>query len=604
MDNLCAMPRPADNLNISLLLTEVAAAKPTKTAVVVSGARASDGKIKYSRTTFAELEELTGRLAAGFLEQGCQPGEKALLMLKPGVEFIAVAFALFRIGVVPIMIDPGIGMTRVLECIRKSEPDYVLGIPQAILLRYARRSAFRTVKKSFVSGRYFPSALAFPLSTLARTPAAEVGAVEQGPESLVAILFTTGSTGAPKGVEYTPSVIRGQLAALAQTYGLTADDVDMPIMPVFVLGTLALGMTVVIPPIDPTQPVKADSAAVVEVIRDNAVTFSFGSPAVWNKVTRYCVQHGITLPSLRHLLVAGAPTPGSTLRLLPRVITHGEFHTPIGATEGTPFAEISGREILQETLAKTERGAGFCVGRPMTTHEVRIIRVTEDVIEDWSQAECLPAGEIGEIVVTGPVVTKRYFMLPEATRSAKIYDGSKVWHRLGDVGYLDEKGRVWFCGRKSHVAHYAGKAYYTVQVENLFNPLPQIWRTALVSLEGDRGLALCVELQPEHAQATKRDWQAFEHELRAIATMNDIPIRYFLAHDGSFPVDKRHNAKIERPQLAVWAAQQIARSGRGDVARAMNLSVPRRGGLVVRTGLLRPFALVALWLSRLARFAR
>ena len=133
---------------------------------------------------------------------------------------------------------------------------------------------------------------------------------------------------------------------------------------------------------------------------------------------------------------------------------------------------------------------------------------------------------------------------------------SGVRHRMGDLGYFDEQGRLWFCGRKSHRLETAEGMMFTVPSEVRFNTHPAVFRTALVGVgeAGSQVPVLCVEL--EKAAATT-DRATVERELREIGAGRPHTARVdrFLFHPG-FPVDIRHNAKIGRPALAAWAARQ------------------------------------------------
>jgi acyl-CoA synthetase (AMP-forming)/AMP-acid ligase II len=188
---------------------------------------------------------------------------------------------------------------------------------------------------------------------------------------------------------------------------------------------------------------------------------------------------------------------------------------------------------------------------------VRIIRITDDAIAAWSDELEVPAGAIGEVVVQGPIVTRAYFQRPDSTALAKIADGQGgVYHRMGDLGYRDEQGRLWFCGRKSHRVMTAAGTLFTIPCEGVFNAHRDVLRTALVGV-GPRGAArpvLCIELrQPTAAEEQAR----IERELRELgaAHAHTRDIDRFLFHP-SFPVDIRHNAKIFREKLALWAASQ------------------------------------------------
>ena len=113
-------------------------------------------------------------------------------------------------------------------------------------------------------------------------------------------------------------------------------------------------------------------------------------------------------------------------RMAARLEPPAQVHTVYGATEALPVASIGSDEILGETRHATDQGRGVCVGRPVAGIEVRIIRISDDPIPEWSDDLLVPDGTIGEIVVSGPVVTREYFNRPEATQLAKIADPAAV----------------------------------------------------------------------------------------------------------------------------------------------------------------------------------
>jgi acyl-CoA synthetase (AMP-forming)/AMP-acid ligase II len=242
----------------------------------------------------------------------------------------------------------------------------------------------------------------------------------------------------------------------------------------------------------------------------------------------------------------------------------GQGFTPYGATEALPVANIGSREILGETRKLTEQGRGVCVGRPVAGVEVHVIPISDGPIPEWSDSLRLPAGEVGEFVVRGPVVTRRYYNRPEATALAKIRDPrtGDVLHRMGDVGYLDDRGRLWFCGRKSHRVVTPHGTLYTDMVEPIFNTVPGVLRTALVGVtrSGVTHPVLCVELsEGEETFGRGQHWGWYAESLaeRAWDFPHTRSVETFLWHHGRFPVDVRHNSKIFREKLAVWAAKKL-----------------------------------------------
>jgi acyl-CoA synthetase (AMP-forming)/AMP-acid ligase II len=223
-------------------------------------------------------------------------------------------------------------------------------------------------------------------------------------------------------------------------------------------------------------------------------------------------------------------------------------------------ASIGSDEILSDTRAATERGMGVCVGAPANGMEVEVISIDDRPIATWSGDLLVGNGEIGEFVVSGPVVTRAYFERPEATALAKIKSalGDAVMHRMGDVGYRDERGRLWFCGRKSHRVVAGGQTYFTIPCEAIFNAHPEVARTALVgaTVKGEVTPVICVEPVRRLTRALRQQVarELLERGARFAHTMN---IRTILFHP-SFPVDARHNAKIFREKLAEWATRKLS----------------------------------------------
>ncbi|MDD2582501.1 MAG: AMP-binding protein, partial [Desulfuromonadaceae bacterium] len=237
----------------------------------------------------------------------------------------------------------------------------------------------------------------------------------------------------------------------------------------------------------------------------------------------------------------------------------GEIFTPYGATEALPVSSIGSREVLGETGAMTGKGHGVCVGRPVKSISLAIIPITDAPVEMWNDDLALPAGEIGEITVRGPQVSSVYLNRPESTGMAKIADPSGgVWHRMGDVGYRDDNGRIWFCGRKAHRVVTTLGTLFTIPVEGVFNTHPKVFRTALVGLgiTGSQQPVLCVELE---SRAGKPEQESIRKELLELGSRypHTESIHTILFHP-TFPVDIRHNAKIFREKLALWAEKELS----------------------------------------------
>ena len=517
--------------NIARHLPLMAVQQPAHTAVKIPRGRTRGGDIDYLALTFAELEAEAAAWQARLTAAGVRCGDRTLVMVRPGLPLIAAVFGLFALGAVPVIIDPGMGLKSFLACVARSRPRALVGIPLAQLISRVARRSFHGVDVRVTASRRLCARLTdlkFQISNIKLAVAATAAT------DLAAVLFTSGSTGAPKGVCYEHGMFEAQVRLVRATYGIAPGEVDLPLLPVFALFNPALGMTTIVPEIDPSRPATVDPEKIVQAIQQEQVTNSFGSPTLWRKIADHCLAHGIVLPSLRRVLCAGAPVPASLWADAKRFLPHGRLHSPYGATEALPVSSISSDEV---DLASVR---GACVGRPVPEVGVKIVAIADQPIATLAEARELPPGEIGEIIVSGPVVTKCYDALPEATAAAKIaaakYQGTSgkhqepsnkdqvtrtkcqgpstkyqedgkvmppplvtcdlelatsapsgaVWHRLGDCGYLDAAGRLWFCGRKAERVETADGPMFTEPCEQVFRQHPRAARCALIGL-GQRG---------------------------------------------------------------------------------------------------------------------
>ena len=549
-------PSPA---NIAAHLPAMAAARPQALAIVQPRGRDRLGRPRYRHYTYRELDAETDRIAAGLGRVGIGRGVRTVLMTPPSLEFYALTFALFKAGAVVVLIDPGMGVKHLGVCLREAEPEAFIGVPEAHLARTVLGWGRRTIRHCVTVGLR----LGWRGRTLEQVR--ELGAgrtftvAEPAPGETAAVLFTSGSTGVAKGVVYTHEIFAAQVDLLRRLYDIRPGEVDLPTFPLFGLFGPALGITSVIPQMDPTKPARVDARKILDAVAAYGVTNLFGSPALVQRVGRYGVHHGVKLPSLRRVISAGAPVPASALERFRSLLADGvQVYTPYGATEALPVCSIGSDEILGETRARTAEGAGVCVGRPVEGVTVHVIRISDAPIPRWTDDLEAPRGETGEIAVRGPVVTRSYYNRPGSTELAKIADpDGGFWHRMGDLGYLDEKGRLWFCGRKSHRVVTAGGTYFTTPCEGVFNAHRAVHRTALVGVtrNGATEPVLCVEPEKD----VEVPHETLRQELLALgaARPHTRAIQTILFHK-SFPVDVRHNAKIFREKLAVWAGKQLS----------------------------------------------
>ena len=556
--------------NIAGHLAEMARLQPSRPAVICASGRDRNGALAYEQLSFGELEAASNRLACGLDCAGIRRGVRTALLVPPGLDFFTLSFALFKAGAVPVLIDPGIGIRSLKVCLAHAQPQAFIGVPKVHAARralgWARNSNRINVTVDTKGSQWSKWAQwlggGHRLSELCeRIPADQAfHAIEPAPDETAAILFTSGSTGAPKGVVYTHEIFDAQVAHIRRLYGIEPGELDLATFPLFALFGPALGMTAVVPEMDASRPARVDPANIVAAIEKFSITNMFGSPALIDRVGRHGEAHDIKLPTLRRAICAGAPVSARVLARFAAMLNPGtQVFTPYGATECLPVASIGSDEILGETRHRTDEGAGICIGRPVPGLVAKVIRITDEAIALWDDTLELPAREVGEIAVKAVHATRAYFNLPGASAQAKIQDPANggFYHRMGDVGYFDERGRLWFCGRKAHRVVTPQGTRYTIPCEGVFNTSPRVFRSALVGVQrnGATEPVLCVELE---AGASGDSKPAIRAELRQLGARHELTrqIETILFHP-AFPVDVRHNAKIFRDQLALWASRQL-----------------------------------------------
>ena len=545
--------------NVADRLTQMSRQLPGAIAIAEpSGAPKKSGQERdYALTTFKTLDQRSTEIARGLIAWGVEPGMRLISLVPFGAQFIELVFALMKAGVSVVLIDPGMDRRHLVKCLQEVNPDGFVGIPKAQAIRTLLRRRFPTARWNVTVGRrYFwggkTLAQILEMGQRAATPLPTVGIDDEA-----AVIFTTGSTGPPKGVAYTHGTFHAQIDRIANRYNIQRGSRDLACFPLFGLFDAVMGVTTIIPDMDPTRPADVDPTKLIAAARQWEVDQAFGSPALWKTVTRWCDANAVgrPFPTLRRVLSAGAPVPAATLASLRRYVHEdADIETPYGATEALPIASIESRQVITETGPAANKGKGVCVGTRFEGVHWKVIEITDDELRYFSDITEVARGKIGELMVSGPMVTRKYVTRTDQNAMHKVYDGETVWHRMGDVGYLDPQDRFWFCGRKAHRVISADRTFFTVPCEAVFNLQDDVEKCALVGRGPVAQQIPVIVVQPVDPaiarDPARRD--ALVARLREVASRNPLTQRIddFVIREAPLPVDIRHNSKIFREKLA------------------------------------------------------
>lgn len=528
-------------MNVHELFQHQVRDRPGQAAIITGHGR------RLRVTTFAQLAERSARAAGRLAAGGLRAGDAALVLHGMSADLYAVLIALFRMHVTATAVDPAAGIRHVDRCCRLAGLRGFVGGAPAHLLRLVC-GGVRAIPKKFVIRGWVPGARTLfgpprdaECETLADTPRDSGASPADGAEPAL-LTFTSGSTGQPKAVVRTHRLLAAQQAALQRALHLSPGDVDLTTLPIFVLCNLAAGVTSVIADADLRRPGAIDPAPVLRQIRRCRPNSTVASPAFLERLIDACEAAGETLPELRRVFTGGAPVFPALLERLARCFERAEVVAVYGSTEAEPIAHVAWSEVSPADHEAMRRGRGLLAGRPVPEVQMRILKdrwgaplgpFDAEALERETQA----TGEPGEIVVCGEHVVPGY-LHGMGDAETKLDAAGRRWHRTGDAGYLDARGRLWLLGRCAARIDDEHGRLYPFAVECAAMAHPWVRRAALVA--GRDGRVLAVE--PRAAPPVSTAVAALRDEL-AWARLGRVA---FLR---AIPVDRRHNAKIDYPRL-------------------------------------------------------
>lgn len=518
-------------MNVIEIFQESARQHATQVAIV-SGRAGRERSI-----VFGELDRRSRQIAALLLQEGLQPGDAVVVLVPMSPQLYAIMAALLRLGMVPVFAEPAALRETLGRALSSLRVRGFVGIPAACAARLLIPE-LRRIQRVFVAGTFFPGAVSLRAAgTLAPSEHLEATAAD----APAILTFTSGSTGRPKGVLRSHGVLADTHRILSAHLGLMPGGLDVAVLPIVVFANLGAGVGSLIPDADLTRPGAIDPTRLARQIDALSPDGIVASPALLERLADEALSRGAHFGSLRRVFAGGAPVFPRVLDKLAAVAPAARIHALYGASEAEPMAVLACDEFGAGERSAMHLGKGLLAGRPVPELQMRILRDRfGETCGPWTlaQFDAARAGpqEVGEIVVSGAHVVASY-LGGEGDLEHKIRVGPDTWHRTGDAGWLDARGRLWLGGRCAARIEDSHGRRYPLAVDAALSDNAALSRATLIRHRDS--VLLVVEARSPSDEETLA---AIGRAMAWAGADQVVAIR-------RFPMDRRHNAKIDYPRL-------------------------------------------------------
>jgi len=502
------------------LLRDAAQAWPDRPAIIESP-RGIERQI-----SFAALQKSADQFAIHLQSKGIRKGDAVLVFVPMSIDLYVILLGLFRLGAVATFLDPSAGVRHINACCQLRPPRAFIGGWKAHALGVLS-SGIRAIPIKLISTQQPSGGDESTLPT--------VTDLQTNDPAL--ITFTSGSTGQPKAAVRSHRFLLAQHHALKSSIRLEAGELDLTTLPIFVLANLASGVTSLLPDANLARPGFVNPDKIGNQIRKYGPTRTGGSPAFYERLA----EESELLKGFQKIYTGGAPVFPNLLQKLQKLAPFAKVTAIYGSTEAEPIAEIACSEIAEADWLAMRSGRGLLTGHPVEGIQLRVLKdqwgtPMGNLSAEQFQSVTQAIGRTGEIVVSGNHVLSGY-LNGQGDSETKFRVEGTLWHRTGDAGYLDEQGRLWLVGRCSAKIEDAKGTLYPFTAECIAQAFPFVRRSAFVSRQGERLLAVEYRNVPDQTEADQ-----LRQALRQVEVDRLISIK-------SIPVDSRHNAKVNYPQL-------------------------------------------------------
>ncbi len=517
---------------------DIAAERASRIALISPGTGSRGTTETLSYASFAGR---VNAFAAALAAAGMRPGSRVLMLAPPSPDLCAILAALHRSGLVAVFVDGSMRRWQLVKTVSRASIDAVIGA-RRILRWWPLIRGLHGVRRLALDGSAWGvERLYAPSGPTVRCPA--IG--DPATEALAVVSFTsrrpegTWDSRGARGVERTHGVLMGQHSLLESMFPPEQGEVAMSFFPLVVMHNLACGRTSILAPPVGNLFTEQEASGVVATIRQWGVTTLCGPPRVILGLIRHLTDRDEVLPSIRRLVLGGAPVTASVARRVLAAFPLAHAQVLYGASEAEPITCAALEEVAV-------RGSdGFFVGGPVPGIRVRLM---DEAKRSW-EVEPSHGGRathsqrvVGEVLVSGPHVSARYFRDPVANACAKLVstDGT-VWHRTGDIARLEGEAGLTLLGRTSDVV---------LRPEGWLHPYTLESEVREVS-----GVAVAAFLRHRRAPwgelAVQLEGDSLSDVISAVRTvlggrgLDDVAVRPVPL----IPTDPRHSRMVDRTEL-------------------------------------------------------
>lgn len=465
------------------------------------------------KVTYKELYKRIANLKKYLESKGIKKGSKVLVLVPMSVDLYVTLLSIWSIGAVSCFMDAGF-IKQGMKNNEFNDIDGVIGITKYILYSNINKNLSKLKLKINVN----------VINKLNEELPLQIEDVE---EIYPAILtYTSGTTGKPKIAERSHEFLEIQANILEEELNYEPRDVELSSIPIFTLCNISVGITTVIADGNYSNLGASKPEKLIKQIKENNISRFMAAPGLLNVIINYCIKNNIKIFSASKIFTGGGAVFLDFVDNLKKVFPNGNIVTLYGSTEAEPIAKLNIDDMTTEDFEDTKNGKGILAGTIVGVEDCQIIKTGIKEIGSITKEEFknLKTTEVGEIVVTGANVLKGY-VNGFGDKENKFKVEEKIYHRTGDLGLIDELGRLWLRGRVK-------EPFFNIEAA-LHSKL-KIGKTAI--FENKNKIILVLE---------KSDMISEKDIKEAINFQKIDEIKYVK----KIPVDKRHSTKVDYKEL-------------------------------------------------------